>query len=733
MLKMPGKNPLANSVLIVLLFLTKKTVPKIKVSIKVEKLSRKMQPKTYSRMLEPLDLGFTKLRNRVVMGSIHSGLEEAKDRPYEKMAAYFGERAKGGVGLIVTGGVAPNWEGKVYPFAGKLTTAHEAQRYKIVTETVHRYEGKILMQILHAGRYAYSPLSVAPSSIRSPISKFSVPPIALPQFWIRKTISDFARTAALAREAGFDGVEIMGSEGYLINEFIVQHTNKRTDDYGGSYANRIRFPLEVVEAVRKACGEDFIIMYRLSMLDLIPNGSTKEEVYDLAEKVVFAGANIINTGIGWHEARIPTIATSVPRASYTWVTRKCRERLHSRGIRVPLVTSNRINHPDIAEDALEKGDADLVSMARPFLADPHFVAKAMEGRANEINICIACNQACLDHTFRAHVASCLVNPVACHELELTPAPATSPKHVVIVGAGPAGASCAITLAERGHRVTLLEKSDVIGGQFNIAKLVPGKEEFQSSINYWTTMINKYKGKIDLRLGFTATPEAIVALKPDTIVLATGCGPRASTNDVINGIAGKQNVVNYIDVITKRVTVGKRVAIIGAGGIGFDVAVALCHGNSKASSDFSTFAKEWGIDQSLAVPGFLVKPAPTHCEHEITMLQRSKGKMGKKLGATTGWIHRLVVKKNNVAQVSGVTYKSFTGSELVVGVNGKEQEQKIPVDTVIMCHGQKATIDLLKPLVEGFGVIPKVIGGCKDPTELDAKRAVLEGHKLALSI
>jgi 2,4-dienoyl-CoA reductase (NADPH2) len=685
-------------------------------------------------MLEPLDLGFTKLRNRVVMGSIHSGLEEAKEQPYEKMSSFFGERAKGGVGLIVTGGVAPSWEGKVYPFAGKLTTSAEARNYKMVTDAVHRHDGKIIMQILHAGRYAYSPIAVAPSAIRSPISKFPFPPVKLPKFWIAKTIRDFARTAALAREAGFDGVEIMGSEGYLINEFIVRHTNAREDEYGGSYKNRIRLPLEIIDAVRAACGRDFIIMYRLSMLDLVPNGSTREEVYQLAEEVAAPGrANIINTGIGWHEARIPTIATSVPRASYTWVTRKCREHLRSKGIQIPLVTSNRINTPDVAEDVLQRGDADLVSLARPFLADPNFVAKAAEGRASEINICIACNQACLDHTFRAQVASCLVNPIACHELSLTPSPAAKAKHVVVIGAGPAGASCAITLAERGHRVTLLEKSLLVGGQFNVAKLVPGKEEFQSSIDYWTTMIAKHKDRIDLRLGFTATAENVDALNPDTIVLATGCGPRPATDDVIPGIAGKTNVVSYLDVLTKKVAVGKRVAIVGAGGIGFDVAVALCHGaSSTSSSNFTEFAKEWGIDQTLTVPGFLTQAAKPHIEHQITMLQRSKGKMGSKLGATTGWIHRLVTKKHGVTQLSGVEYKSFNGTQLVVN-HGEQGTKMIDVDTVVMCHGQLATTDLLKPLIEKFGRIPSAIGGCKTPAEIDAKRAILEGHKLALSV
>lgn len=642
----------------------------------------------YVKLLEPLDLGFTSIRNRVMMGSIHSGLEEARENPYGKMAAFFGERAKGGVGLIVTGGVAPSWEGKVYPFAGKLTTSAEAKHYREVTDAVHVHGGKILMQILHAGRYAYSPISVAPSSVRSPIAKFSVPPIKMPKFYVQKTIADFANCAKLAREAGFDGVEIMGSEGYLINEFIVRHTNQRNDKYGGSYENRIRFPLEIIEAVRKAAGPDFIIMYRLSMLDLIPNGSTKEEVYTLAERVAAGGANIINTGIGWHEARIPTIATSVPRAAFTWVTKRCREHLRSKGIMIPLVTTNRINHPDVAEDVLRNGDADMISMARPFLADAHFVKKTIEGRVNEINICIGCNQACLDHTFKAKTATCLVNPVACYELSLTPVPAKIIKHIVIVGGGPAGVSCAIALAERGHRVTLLEKSMTLGGQFNYAKLIPGKQEFESSIQYWSTMIAKYSDRIRLVLGNEATAQSIVDMCPDEVVLATGCAPRPRTNDVIPGIDGKVNVVSYLDVITKKVTVGDRVAIVGAGGIGFDVAVFLTE-DKVSSVDFAAFAQVWGIDTNLQTPGFLVAPKQIcHGPKSVTMLQRSKGKVGKNLGATTGWIHRLVVKKHKVAQVSGVTYKNFTGDTLVFEEAGKEKS--LSVDTLIMCHGQKSS-------------------------------------------
>ena len=683
----------------------------------------------YPHMLAPLDLGFTTLKNRVIMGSMHTGLEEQKVDPHEKMAAYFAERAKGGVGLIVTGGVAPNWEGKVFPLAGKLTKQSEAEGYRMVTQAVHKEGGKIAMQILHSGRYAYSPIAVAPSSIASPIWKFNpLKPIGMPQFVINKTVRDYARCAVLAREAGFDGVEVMGSEGYLLNEFLVTHTNKRTDKYGGSFENRMRFPLEVLDGVRKAVGKDFLIIYRLSMLDLVPNGSTREEVFQFAEEVS-KRADIISTGIGWHEARIPTIVTSVPRANYTWVTKKTRDHLRSKGINTPLITTNRINHPSVAESVLRDGHADLISMARPFLSDPHFVNKAAEGRANEINVCIGCNQACLDHTFNMKLTSCLLNPMACHETTRTPTPTTSPKKVAIVGAGPGGLQCAITLAQRGHSVTLFDQSDVVGGQFNIAKRIPGKEEFESAITYWKAMLEKHKDKIDLKLNTKCTPESLLDAKFDHVVVATGCGPRAKNDKDIKGIVADANVVSYRDVILGNAKVGKKVVVVGAGGIGFDVSVFLTH---KPNQTIDEFCKSWGVDTDYNTPGFLVKPDKPIVEREVTMMQRKPTKMGANLGATSGWVHRLSTKHYNVKQVVGASYNSVDGTALHATVKGKDVT--FPYDTVVLCHGQVSNRSLHEPLKAKMGEKNvHLIGGAKEASELDAKRAILQGHTVALAI
>eukprot|EP00744_Colponema_vietnamica_P007061 GILI01010198.1.p1 GENE.GILI01010198.1~~GILI01010198.1.p1 ORF type:complete len:664 (+),score=153.99 GILI01010198.1:41-1993(+) len=647
------------------------------------------------------------------------------------MAKYFADRAKGGVALIVTGGVAPNLEGRVQLFGGDLKSRGQAQKYKEVTDAVHAEGGRICMQILHTGRYAYSPIQVAPSAIPSPISKSPIKPMAMPKFMIRKTIRDFVRCATLAKEAGFDGVEIMGSEGYLLNEFLVTHTNKRTDQYGGSFENRMRFPLEVLEAVRKAVPKDFIILFRVSMLDLVPNGQTKEEVFQFAERVA-QHADIITTGIGWHEARIPTIATSVPRAAYTWVTRGVRDHLLSKGITTPLVTTNRINDPTVAEKALQDGHADMVSMARPFLADPDFVQKAKDGKADQINMCIGCNQACLDHVFKGKISSCLVNPMACHETTRALKPATAPKKVAVIGAGPGGLWCAFKLAERGHQVTLFEKSGEIGGQFNIAKRIPGKEEFYSSIKYWTKMLDTHRDNLTLKLNTTATVETLDGF--DEVVVATGCMPRPKRNSDIDGVEGAQNVATYLDVITGKTKIdpNANVVIIGAGGIGHDTAVFLTH---KHNQTIQEYCKTWGIDETLTTPGFTKKPDPTASgdgsHRKIVMLQRTEGKMGAKLGATTGWIHRNALKLHKVGQMTGVKYDKVSDTELIVTQAKSGKSSTLPFTTLVLCHGQVSVNNLVKPLQEKFGEGKvHVIGGAKNPSELDAKRAILEGHLVA---
>jgi 2,4-dienoyl-CoA reductase (NADPH2) len=652
------------------------------------------------------------------MGSMHTGLEETRNG-YQKMAAFFAERARGGVGLIVTGGVAPNWEGWVKPFAAKLTSSSTAKKHKIVADAVHTEGGKIAMQILHAGRYAYHPLSVAPSAIQSPITPFK--PRALSERGVLRTINDYANCAALAREAGYDGVEIMGSEGYLINQFIVSHTNRRTDDWGGSYENRIRFAVETVRKTREKVGKDFIIIYRLSMIDLIEQGSTWEEVVYLAKEIEKAGATIINTGIGWHEARIPTIATSVPRAAFTWVTYKLKGE-----VSIPLCTSNRINMPDVAERVLSFGHADLVSMARPFLADADLVNKAAEGREDEINTCIACNQACLDHTFKNKVASCLVNPRACHETEMIVRPVTVSKNLAVVGAGPAGLAFSINAAKRGHKVTLFEAGAEVGGQFNLAKQIPGKEEFHETIRYYkrqlelhnvTVKLNHHVGFDDLKDGY------------DEVVVASGISPRKVN---IPGIEHPK-VMGYLDVLKLHKTVGKKVAIIGAGGIGFDVAEYLTNEGESPTLHLQVWMKEWGVDPHHDVRGGIagIMPQPEPSPREVYMFQRTKGKVGAGLGKTTGWIHRSSLKMKKVKMVDGVQYTGIDDAGLHY-IDKNEQPQLAEVDSIILCAGQEPLRELAFQLQEA-GIKVHVIGGAYKAEELDAKRAIDQATRLSLGI
>ncbi|MCB0522281.1 MAG: NADPH-dependent 2,4-dienoyl-CoA reductase [Lewinellaceae bacterium] len=677
----------------------------------------------YPHLLSPLDLGFTSLPNRVLMGSMHTGLEETKNG-FERMAAYFAERARGGVGLIVTGGIAPNRQGWVAPFAARLATSSTAKKHKIVTEAIHAEGGKICMQILHAGRYGYHPLAVAPSAIQSPISPFK--PWKLSKRGIENTISDFVRCAALAQEAGYDGVEVMGSEGYLINEFIVKKTNHRTDEWGGSFENRTRFPVEIVRRIREKVGPNFIIIYRLSMLDLVEDGSTWEEVELLAKKIEAAGATIINTGIGWHEARVPTIATMVPRAGFAWVTKRLMGK-----VSIPLITTNRINMPDVAERILAEGCADMVSMARPFLADADLVKKAMEGREDEINTCIACNQACLDHTFKRKTASCLVNPRACHETLLNYLPTKNKKKIAVVGAGPAGLSAATIAAQRGHEVHLFEASGEVGGQFNMAKRIPGKEEFYETLRYYRRQI-ALTG-VHLHLNTIATADLLAAQHFDEIILASGVKARKA------GIEGEDHpkVLSYIDVLLRKKPVGKSVAIIGAGGIGFDVAEFLSQPDTSADAHLSfshsiihSFTEEWGVDMGYKNRGAITKPDPEPPARDIWLLKRSKGKHGEGLGKTTGWIHRSSLKMKKVKMLGEVQYRKVDDEGLHILHEGKEKVLK--VDNVIICAGQNSRTDLVAPLLEkGFAV--HVIGGAKLAAELDAKRAIKEGAELAAGL
>lgn len=673
----------------------------------------------YPHLLAPLDLGFTTLRNRTLMGSMHTGLEEMPNG-FERMAAYFAERARGGVGLIVTGGVGPNEEGAVRAGGAKLSTPEEADEHKVVTQAVHEAGGKICMQILHAGRYAYNPQLVAPSAIQAPINPFT--PRALDEEGIEKQIRDFVNCASLAQVAGYDGVEVMGSEGYFINQFLVAHTNQRDDRWGGSYENRMRLPVEIVRRVREAVGRDFIIIYRLSMLDLVEGGSSWEEIVQLARAIEQAGATLINTGIGWHEARIPTIATKVPRAAFTKVTAKLRGE-----VSIPLITTNRINMPEVAERVLAEGDADMVSMARPFLADPDFVNKAAAGRSEEINTCIGCNQACLDHTFSGKLTTCLVNPRACHETELNYIPTVQTKRVAVVGAGPAGLAAASVAAERGHQVTLFDAADEIGGQFNVAKRIPGKEEFYETLRYFEHRLQRTG--VDVRLGTRVEVGTLVEGGFDEIVLATGIAPR--TPD-IPGVEHPK-VIGYLDAILGRKPVGATVAVIGAGGIGFDVSEFITHQGQSTSLDREAFWKEWGIDPQLSARGGVagVQPQPQPAARQVYLLQRKASKVGNGLGKTTGWIHRAGLKHRNVKMVSAVEYLKIDDAGLHVRIAGGEP-QVLPVETIILCAGQDPLRELQAGL-EAAGCRVHLIGGADVAAELDAKRAIDQGSRLAAAI
>ena len=668
----------------------------------------------YPHLLQPLDLGFTTLKNRVLMGSMHIGLEEAP-QGYERMAAFYAERAKGGVSLIVTGGVSPNDDGVVFAHGTKLDTIEEAEKHKVITQAVHEAGGKIAMQILHTGRYSYQANIVAPSAIQAPINP--IKPKALSSAEVQQTIDDFANCAKLAQYAGYDGVEIMGSEGYLINEFIAARTNHRNDEWGGSYENRIRFPIEIVKRTRDLVGENFIIIYRLSMLDLVEGGSSLEEVVQLAKEIEKAGATIINTGIGWHEARIPTIATKVPRAAFTWVTEKLKG-----SVSIPLITSNRINTPEMAEHVLASGHADMISMARPMLADADFVLKASEGRSDEINTCIGCNQACLDHIFSMKIATCLVNPRACYETELIFKETNTIKNIAVIGAGPAGLSFATYAASRGHKVKVFDSNNQIGGQFNIAKTIPGKEEFYETLRYFKRQI-ELQPNIELVLNHTVTYEELSQANYDEIVVATGVTPRQLQFEGID----HPKVLSYIQVLKERVPVGKRVAIIGAGGIGFDTAEYLTHEGDSGSLNPEKFYAEWGIDTSYAHVGGLKQPELEKSEREVYLLQRKTAAVGAGLGKTTGWIHRTGLKHRDVKMIAGASYDKVDDQGLHITVDG--QTTVLDVDNVVICAGQEsytAMFDQLK--ADGKNV--HLIGGAKEAGELDAKRAIRQGAELA---
>ena len=674
-----------------------------------------MNTNSYPRLLAPLDLGWCTLKNRVLMGSMHTGLEESPDG-FARMAAFYAERAKGGVALIVTGGIAPNRAGRAFPGAASLEDEAQAARHRVITDAVHAAGGRIALQILHVGRYGYHRESVAPSALQAPISP--VKPIELSTAEVEQTIDDYARCARLAQSAGYDGVEIMGSEGYLINQFIAPMTNRRSDEWGGPFDNRIRFPVEIVRRTRAAVGPKFIIVYRLSMLDLVEGGSTWDEIVALGQAVEAAGASLINTGIGWHEARIPTIATMVPRAAFTWVTRRLKGK-----VGIPLVTTNRINDPQVAEDILDRGDADMVSMARPLLADADFVVKAAEGRADEINTCIACNQACLDQIFEGQTCSCLVNPRACNETILVLTKTTTPKKIAVVGAGPAGLACATAAAERGHAVTLFDGADRIGGQFNLARRIPGKEEFAETLRYFGRRIET--SDVDLRLGRRVTAAELVAGGYDHVVLATGIVPR--TPD-IPGIEHPK-VAQYIEIIEGRKQAGSRVAIIGAGGIGFDVAEFLTHSGGDAH-DIKHFQDEWGIDAEFSGRGGLKPAVGERPPRQVWLLQRKTSKVGDGLAKTTGWIRRTLLKKRGVGMLSGVSYGRIDDAGLHVTIDG--QPQLIPADTVVICAGQEPQRELEAGLREA-GLAVSLIGGADVAVELDAKRAIDQGTRLAAAL
>ena len=686
----------------------------------------------YPHLLSPLDLGHTTLKNRVLMGSMHTGLEDGR-RHFPRMAAFYAERARGGVGLIVTGGFAPNIEGWAKPFAGTLATSAAARRHRVVTDAVHAEGGKIALQILHTGRYGYHPLCVAPSRIQSPISPFT--PRELSERGIERQILAFVRCARLAREAGYDGVEVMGSEGYFLNQFLVTHTNHRQDRWGGDYANRMRLAVEVVRRVREAVGPDFILIYRISLIDLIPDGSSWPEVLELARAVTAAGASILNTGIGWHEARVPTIATSVPRAAFAWVTKKLRTALRAEGNFIPVVTSNRLNMPEVAEAVLADGNADLVSLARPFLADADFVAKAAAGRRDEINTCIACNQACLDHAFQNRIASCLVNPRACHETELVITLVKTRQKVAVVGAGPAGLAAACTLAERGFEVHLVDSAQRIGGQFNLAKTIPGKEEFEETLRYFGNRL--VTTGVVQHLGQRATADKLAAGGYAHVLLATGVTPRDPR------IPGQDHpaVLSYIDVLLHKKPVGQRVGIVGAGGIGFDVAEYLAHGadlgHASTSTDLIAWLREWGVADPEAHRGGVVPARPEPAAREVTLMQRKPGKHGAGLGKTTGWIHRAALKMKQVQMLAGVNYERIAPSGSGVGLfvtfgPRRKDGTVLEFDTLVLCAGQEPLRELQAPL-QAAGVKVHLIGGAHEAGELDAKRAIDQGTRVAAGL
>ena len=670
----------------------------------------------YPHLFAPLQLGSVTLPNRILMGSMHTGLED-KASDYDKLAAYFAERARGGVGLMVTGGIAPSIQGWLKPLGGRLTIPWHVPRHRKITRAVHAENGLICMQILHAGRYGYHPLSVAPSRIKSPITPFT--PRALGTRGIERTINDFVNCARLAQDAGYDGVEVMGSEGYLINQFIAARTNQRNDKWGGDAARRMRFPIEIVRRTRAAVGKDFIIIYRLSMLDLVEGGQDWSEIVTLAKAIEAAGASVINTGIGWHEARVPTIVTSVPRAGFAWVTKKLKGE-----VSIPLITTNRINMPEIAERVLADGDADMVSMARPFLADPQWPAKALSDRADRINTCIACNQACLDHVFQHERASCLVNPRACHETELRITPTSTPKRVAVIGAGPAGMACASTLAERGHAVTLIDKANEIGGQFNYAKRIPGKEEFQETLRYFGHRLSD--NGVTLQLATQADATSLKTQGFEEVIVATGILPRRIS---FTG-SDDSRVLSYVDVLAHNKPVGQRVAIIGAGGIGFDVAEFLVENAPSPTEDISRWTREWGVDMQLTHRGGLVPPQPEPPSRQIWLLQRTEGRPGARLNKTSGWVHRATLKNKRVNMLGGVTYDRFDDQGLHITVDGKTQI--LPVDNIVICAGQEPNRELADALI-AQGMRVQIIGGADVAAELDAKRAIAQGTKVAAAL